>query len=151
MLTQRAWSLWEQGELEKAVVLAEAARAMDEPGAEELVRRLEREVAERDCRRGLEAFGQGRLEEALSLLEKAGTGGSAAALFNLGVLYERGEGVAQDKELALSWYEQAAARGHEEAQFRAGTLLYQGTERGREHRRALEWFVKAAEQGHMEA
>jgi uncharacterized protein len=36
-------------------------------------------------------------------------------MFNLGVLYHSGQGVAQDYAKAREWYEKAAARGHARA------------------------------------
>ena len=45
--------------------------------------------------------------------------GLAEAQFRLGVLYEHGQGVGQDKFMAAEWYAEAAAQGHVDAAFAA--------------------------------
>jgi TPR repeat protein len=41
--------------------------------------------------------------------------GDARAQFNLGVMYARGQGVAQDNVEAWKWFSLVSAQGHEEA------------------------------------
>jgi TPR repeat protein len=50
--------------------------------------------------------------KAKSLYEKASGVGDTDAMFNLGVLYQNGQGVPQDYSKAASWYEKAAAAGN---------------------------------------
>jgi TPR repeat protein len=45
------------------------------------------------------------------LYRLAAAQGDAAAQFNLGVKFENGQGVAQDKAEAIRWYRLAAAQG----------------------------------------
>ena len=47
--------------------------------------------------------------------EKAADKGDTTAMFNLGLLYENGLGVAQDYAMAREWYEKAADKGHAKA------------------------------------
>ena len=42
--------------------------------------------------------------------------GDASAQYNLGVMYDRGDGVDQDYQEALKWYRLAAKQGNAEAQ-----------------------------------
>jgi len=42
--------------------------------------------------------------------------GLPQAQLNLGILFETGEGVSQDKAEAISWYRMAAEKGNKEAQ-----------------------------------
>ena len=42
--------------------------------------------------------------------------GDAKAQYNLGVRYDRGDGVAQDYTMAYVWYSIAAAQGHADAE-----------------------------------
>ena len=42
---------------------------------------------------------------------KAGKAGYAPALYNVGVQYERGDGVKADKNMAVFYYQRAAANG----------------------------------------
>ena len=56
-------------------------------------------------------------------LEKAAAQGFADAQYNLGVLYEKGKGVAQDFKTAAAWYAKAAAQGNVEAPARRDACL----------------------------
>ena len=49
--------------------------------------------------------------------------GHAEAQYNLGVCYEKGEGVAQDSSEAVKWFRQAAEQGVAEAQFWLGVAI----------------------------
>ena len=53
--------------------------------------------------------------EAYKWYKKAAEQGYAIAQFNVGVLYEKGEGVSQDYSEAYKWFNKAAAQGHAEA------------------------------------
>ncbi len=55
-------------------------------------------------------------EKAFIWVQKAAEQGYAAAQFNLGHMYYRGDGVAQDSEKALIWSQKAAEQGHAGAQ-----------------------------------
>ena len=57
-------------------------------------------------------------------LHKAAEQGHANAQYNLGVMYEDGEG-ADDKE-AVKWYRKAADQGHAFAQFNLGVMYHNG-------------------------
>ena len=50
----------------------------------------------------------------------------AVTLFNLGEMYDHGDGVPQDYERASYYYALAAGRGHAEAQCELGFLCSQG-------------------------
>ncbi len=50
------------------------------------------------------------MERALALFRRGAEAGNAAAQFNLGRLYEHGNGVKKDHVLARYWYERADAR-----------------------------------------
>ncbi|MDE5308352.1 hypothetical protein PY546_20510 [Providencia stuartii] len=55
--------------------------------------------------------------------EKSAQQGVAAAVNNLAVLYEKGEGVQQDEEKAIDLYRQAANMGSAIAQMNMGGSL----------------------------
>ena len=42
--------------------------------------------------------------------------GHAAAQFNLGIMYDNGEGVPENDAEAVKWYRKAADQGHSDAQ-----------------------------------
>jgi len=43
-------------------------------------------------------------------------------MFSIGIMYEFGQGVSQDKSEARNWYQKAAALGHAEANRKLQTL-----------------------------
>jgi TPR repeat protein len=58
--------------------------------------------------------------------QKAAEAGNAAAMTNLGHLYEEGLGVAQDYTQARTWYEKAAVGGDCSAEFNLSRLNPKG-------------------------
>jgi hypothetical protein len=77
--------------------------------------------------------------------------GNAEAQNLLGVMYDTGEGVAEDDAEAVKWYRKAAEQGHEDAQFILGVAYVTGEGVAENDAEAAKWFRKAAEQGHAEA
>ena len=80
---------------------------------------------------------------------KAAEKGSAAAQFNLGVLYDTGRGVPGDLGAAVTWYRKAAQQGFAEAQFNLAQMHRRGEGAERDAAEAVKWFLKAAKQGHV--
>ncbi len=70
--------------------------------------------------RGFDAGGA--YSEARRWYEKAAALGHAPAMSNLGVLYQKGQGVQQDDVEARRWFEKAAALGNELAKTNLATL-----------------------------
>ncbi|MBR4738049.1 MAG: sel1 repeat family protein, partial [Rhodocyclaceae bacterium] len=83
---------------------------------------------------------------ALKTLEKAAEKGDARAQNSLGVLYDIGKGVPQDKRTAKAWYEKAAAQGFAGAQFNLGVMYRNGEGGAQDYAQAHKWFEQAAEQ-----
>ncbi len=52
---------------------------------------------------------------AMEWYKKAVDGGSAAAMNNIGWMYQNGKGVTKSVKLAIEWYEKAVDAGSEEA------------------------------------
>ena len=77
--------------------------------------------------------------------------GDADAQINLGVLYEKGDGVVQDYVEARNWYLKAAERGDIDAQFNLGLLYATGQGIPQDYVEARNWWLKAAEQGYVDA
>ena len=74
--------------------------------------------------------------------------GYAAAQHNLGVMYEKGQGVPQDYARARYWFEQAAVQGVSVLQYDPEIIFYQNRYGvGRDFSRACHWYGKAAAQG----
>ena len=59
------------------------------------------------------------------LVERA-EGGDAIAQFNLGLMYDNGEGVPEDDTQAVKWYRLAADQGNAFAQFFLGLMYTKG-------------------------
>ena len=65
-------------------------------------------------------------QKAQQSYEKAAADGNAEAMFNLGVLHIKGQGVTQDYGQARQWYEKAAAAGNAGAMASLGALYAEG-------------------------
>lgn len=70
----------------------------------------------------LEAYKKEDFTKAFTIFEKLSKEGNITALYNLGVMYYYGEGVAMDKKKGFDLLVQAADQGHEEAQISLDTL-----------------------------
>ena len=55
-------------------------------------------------------------KESFERYKKAAEQGDVEAQYNLGLMYEFGDGVEEDFDQAVKWFEKAAERGHEGAQ-----------------------------------
>ena len=77
--------------------------------------------------------------------------GEVTAQFNLGIMYDNGEGVAEDDAEAVKWYRKAADQGFASAQYNLGVMYANGAGVEKDERKAVKWYRKAAEQGHASA
>src|SRR3989442_733325 len=71
--------------------------------------------------------------------------GDAAAQFNLGACYVKGEGVAKDEMEAVKWYRKAAEQNHALAQYNLGVCYAFGKGVAKDAMEAVNWYRKAAE------
>ena len=77
--------------------------------------------------------------------------GVAEAQYNLGVMYDNGQGVRQDDAEALRWYRKAVEQGNAEAQYNLGVLYAYGHGVRQDLHLSKEWFGKACDGGFQEA
>src|SRR2546423_6812037 len=94
---------------------------------------------------GQTAYNAGDYATALRIWQPIAQLGNARAQNNLGVMFENGNGVAQDVATAVKWYRLAAAQGYGGAQYNLGLIYAIG--RGgvqRDPLRAYMWFSLAA-------
>ena len=77
--------------------------------------------------------------------------GHASAQFNLGLMYEYGQGVPQDYKEALKWYRLSAEQGIADAQFNLGVMYEDGLGVPQDDQEAVRWFRLSAEQGNASA
>jgi tetratricopeptide (TPR) repeat protein len=89
------------------------------------------------------------LGSALVQYRRAADQGYAMAQYNLGVMYERAEGVPQNHAAAVEWYRKAAEQGNEGAQHNLGGLYVLGYGFPQSRAEAV-WWRKAADQGNAE-
>lgn len=80
---------------------------------------------------------------ALEQLRATASSGDVAAQFELGEIYARGEGVAQDNAEAAKWYRMAAERGYDMAQFCLGLMYRDGEGVAQDAIEAEYWLYKA--------
>ena len=74
--------------------------------------------------------------------------GNAAAQYNLGVMYAKGQGVSQDYAAAAGWFRKAADQGYADAQNNLGVMYDNGTGVAQDYAAAVSWYRKAADQGY---
>ena len=91
-----------------------------------------------------ELLRQGDYAAAAARFAERAAEGDRVAQNNLGVLHQRGQGVAEDPALALQWFERAAAQGLPGAMYNIGMLHLRGYGRPVDPAAAAGWFEKAA-------
>ncbi len=84
---------------------------------------------------------------AIALLRRAADQGSAMAQYRLAKAYERGEGVATDRDQARRWTERAAFAGNARAMHDLGVYLASAQGPALDEASAFNWFKQAAELG----
>jgi len=77
--------------------------------------------------------------------------GDATSMANLGIIYDYGQGGAQDHVKAREWYEKAADKGDVDAMYFLGFLYRNGQGVPQDYAKAREWYEKAADKGHADA
>jgi uncharacterized caspase-like protein len=91
-------------------------------------------------------------EKALALFTEAAAKGDPEAMFELGKLYEKGIGTAQDVDKALALYQKSADLGFADAINDLGFLYYQGAAGQKpDKKKAVALFLKAADLRHPQA
>lgn len=96
---------------------------------------------------GLIAYQQGDYTTAFKEWQALAKQGNIQALHNIAILYENGQGVAQNDQLAQEWCQKAAEQGLAVAQSHLAFFLFE-----QQHiEQAIIWWEKAAQQGNAEA
>jgi TPR repeat protein len=100
---------------------------------------------------GVAAYQRADYANAIRIWHELGEAGDIRAIYNLGVLFDLGQGVAQDPARAAVYFNHAAQGGHPRAMSNYGRLLEQGRGVAKDEAQAAYWFHKAAESGLAEA
>jgi len=98
-----------------------------------------------------QAYKRGDYETAHRLIKPLAEKGLPEAQFNLGLLYDNGQGVPRNYAEALTWYRKAAEQGNGKGQYSLGMMYYNGQGVPKDYSEAMKWYRKAAEQGFAEA
>jgi TPR repeat protein len=107
--------------------------------------------ARADFESGLEAYTVGSFEQAAREWAPLAEKGDAAAQYHLGLLYEEGQGLKQDYDLARFWYLRAAQKGYVDAYFALGEIYALGRGTQADRSLAYHWYTMAAGSGHARA
>ena len=100
---------------------------------------------------GYAAYTRGDYATALRAWRPLAKGGNASAQFNLGLMYDKGQGVDQDFREAVKWYRLAAVQGNASAQLSLGLMYHKGQGVDQDFHAAVQWFQSAAAQGDVNA
>lgn len=102
-------------------------------------------------KQAMEDYDAGNYDAAFKEFLPLAQRGDPSAQYEVGYLYEHGEGVKQDYVLALNWLQKAAVQGESGAQLETGYLYDQGEGATQDYKRAYRWYMKAAIQGNTMA
>lgn len=98
----------------------------------------------------LKAYREGRYEDAAAMKDSVDKDAVEVA-YTLGVMYDLGRGVAEDKAEAVRCYRRAAEQGHAKAQNNLGYAYDHGEAVAEDKAEAVKWYRKAAEHGNATA
>jgi TPR repeat protein len=107
--------------------------------------------ARADFDAGLEAYTSGSFEMAAREWAPLAEKGDPAAQYHLGLLYDEGQGVGRDQDLARFWYLRAAQQGYVDAYFILGDMYANGRGTQADRSLAYHWYTMAAASGHARA
>src|SRR5512141_173300 len=97
------------------------------------------------------AYERGDYKTAYRLFKPLAEQGNADAQYNLGIMYDHGQGVPQAYTKAVRWYRKAAEKGLAQAQFNLGWAYGKGQGIAQDYAEAVRWYRKAAEKGLAQA
>lgn len=73
------------------------------------------------------------------------------AMYHLGLMYAKGQGVPKDNRRAVHWMQRAAQKGQTDAVYPLGTMTFDGSGIEQDVQAAIKLFRQAADQGHANA
>ena len=96
---------------------------------------------------GKEAYNKGDYQKAVELLKKACDSGEALGCSNLGVLYNKGQGVKQDYQKAVELLKKACDSGDAVGCYNLGILYIDGQGVKQDFSTAKQYYGKACDLG----
>ena len=109
------------------------------------------QVSAQDYNKGLEAYNAGDYATAMEEWKPLAEQGDAYAQYNLGVMYDEGNGVLKDYSEAVKWYRLSAEQGDAYAQNSLGFMYGKGNGVLQDYSEAVKWYRLSAEQGNTNA
>ncbi len=100
---------------------------------------------------GVAAFQASEFPQARQIFEELAIAGNKYAQFNLGLMYDLGQGVEKSDTEALKWYQMSAEQDYVNAQLNVGIFYNIGRGVEQSYEDAVYWFRKAAELGNAQA
>ena len=97
-------------------------------------------------KKGYESY---KYEKFSEELKKRAQDGDEFAQYNLGQIYEKGDGVKQNYAEAVKWFRKSAEQGNAWSQSELGVCYYQGKCVAVDHKKAFDLYMKSAEQDYM--
>ena len=94
-----------------------------------------------DLRQAAKLHKGGDTPAALTIWQHWAGKGNVDAAYNLAVIHQYGDGVAQDYAKAMTWYRQAADQGDRTAQFQIGLMYQNGEGVAADQEEAHRWFT----------
>jgi len=98
-------------------------------------------------RRADKAYLRGDYDNALQDIQFLAHGGEARAQYDLGLMYDKGQGVPQSDFEAMQWYERAAEQGEPRAQYNLGLMHFNGQGVAPDLVKAYYWISLSASHG----
>jgi len=96
---------------------------------------------------GLSAYNAGKFSDAANYFKQAADQGDAGAQYNLGLMYNDGQGVTSNRKEAAKWFQKAAEQGFAKAQDILGLMYSNGKVVPRDYILAYMWFNLAGING----
>lgn len=97
------------------------------------------------------AYKKGDYRTAAHDLQALAKKGEAKAQYRLGVLYDKGQGLRQDRAKAAQWYMKAAQQGYIPAQYNLAILYYNGEGVEQDLVMAYAWLQVSVARGYRQA
>ena len=101
-----------------------------------------------DVDKGIEAANNNDMKTAEIFFNKACTSGEATGCYNLGLMYDKGEGVRQSYPKAKELYGKACDGGYASGCYNLGLMYHAGEGVRQSYAKAKELFGKACDGGH---
>ncbi len=104
-----------------------------------------------DYQEGRDAFDRGDHSTALKEFQNLAKQNDPRGQYALAVMYDLGEGVAQNSKEAVKYYRLAAEQDFADAQNNLGVAYDQGEGVDKDFKEAMKWYLLAAERGNRDA